>query len=307
MRAVQFHEYGAPDVMRIDEVEEPHAKAGEIRVRVIASAVSPGEVRIRSGVVRDLAPASFPYRTGFDAAGVVDEVGDGVSGVTVGDEVFGMAHPAVRGTNADHALLVAWTAKPADWSWSEAAGMAGAVETGTRVLGILGVRPGDNVLVNGAAGGTGSVIAQLAIARGAHVVGTASENNHAYLASLGVEPTTYGPHLPARVRDILSGRTVDAVIDCAGENLAELTVAAGDRSRVLTIADPEAARYGVRFSHGGVDSLAVHALSEAAGMIRARRLQIRVAAEFPIADIAAAHALSETRHARGTIVLDHRA
>jgi len=306
-RAAQFHEYGTPDVMRVEEVDEPHAEAGEIRVKVVASAISPGEVRIRSGAVRDFAPVNFPFRTGFDAAGVVDEVGEGISGVAVGDEVFGMAHPAVRGKNADQAVLVAWAAKPEGWSWSEAAGAAGAVEAGTRVLGILGMEAGETVLINGAAGGTGSVVAQLVIARGAHVIGTASETNHAYLSSLGVRPTTYGPNLPARIRELLPEQTVDAVIDCAGGDLAELAATAGGPARVVTVADSEAARYGVRFSHGGVDPLAVQGLAEVVGLAQARSLQIRVAAEFPLADIAAAHALSETRHARGTIVLDHRA
>jgi len=307
MRAAQFHEYGKPDVMRIDEVEEPHAKAGEIRVRVLASGISPGEVRIRSGAIRDVVPVSFPHRTGFDAAGIVDEVGEGVTGVAVGDEVFGMAHPAVRGTNADYSVLAAWAPKPANWGWDEAAAAAGAVETGTRVLDILDVGSDDDVLINGSAGGTGSVIAQLAIARGARVIGTASEGNHAFLVSLGVQPTTYGAGLPARVRSILPRGQVDAVIDCAGGNLAELVAIAGDPARVVSITDPDAARYGVRLSHGGADPLAVHGLALVGALAEARRLQIRVAAVFPLTDVAAAHALSETRHARGVIVLDHRA
>ena len=143
-------------------------------------------------MLRDVVPTTFPYRTGFDAAGVVDEVGDGVTGVSVGDEVFGMTDSAARGANADFAVLAAWAPKPAAWSWEEAGGAAGSVETATRVLDRLAVGAGHTVLVQGAAGGVGAVAVQLAVARGATVIGTASEHNHDFLRSLGAEPTTYG-------------------------------------------------------------------------------------------------------------------
>src|SRR5690606_17444322 len=133
----------------------------------------------------DIMPAAFPFRTGFDAAGVVDEVGDGVTGAGIGDEVFGMAAMTARGTNADHAVLAAWAPKPAAWSWEEAGGAAGSVETSTRVLDRLAVGAGHTVLVQGAAGSVGTVAVQMAAARGARVIGTASEHNHDFLRSLG--------------------------------------------------------------------------------------------------------------------------
>src|SRR5690348_2009526 len=108
MRAVQFTRYGPPHVVHVTEVEAPHAGPGEVRIAVRASGVSPGEVTIRSGRWRDVVPAAFPFRTGFDAAGVVDEVGAGVTGVRPGDEIFGMVSTATRGANADRAVLTAW-------------------------------------------------------------------------------------------------------------------------------------------------------------------------------------------------------
>ncbi|MBB5867271.1 NADPH:quinone reductase-like Zn-dependent oxidoreductase [Allocatelliglobosispora scoriae] len=313
MRAVQFSEYGPPGVIHVAEVEEPHAGPGRIRVAVRASGISPGETYLRSGTWREVVPTVLPYRTGFDAAGVVDEVGDGVTGVSVGAEVFGMTTMTGRAANADYAVLAAWAVKPAAWSWEEAGGAAGAVETATRVLDRLAVGAGHTVLVQGAAGGVGAVAVQLAVARGATVVGTASEHNHDFLRSLGAEPTAYGAGLVDRVR-ALAPAGVDAVFDCATGALPDLIAIAGDPARVVTIADFSAPAHGVHLSHsapadetdaafGGADPLAVHGLDIAVGLAEQGRLQVPVAAAFPLAEAAAAHELSETRHARGKIVL----
>ncbi|MEV0996140.1 NADP-dependent oxidoreductase [Nonomuraea sp. NPDC050202] len=315
MRAVQFSGYGPADVVHVAEVEEPHAGPGMIRIAVRASGLSAGETYIRSGRMREVVPVTFPYRTGFDAAGVVDEVGDGVTGVAAGDEVFGMATMASRGANADHVVLAAWAPKPAAWSWEEAGGAAGSVETATRVLDRLAVGAGHTVLVQGAAGGVGTVAVQLAAARGARVIGTAREHNHDLLRSLGAEPTTYGAGLAERVR-ALAPDGVDAVFDCAGGALPDLIAIAGDPARVVTIApDPAAAAHGVHMSHGvagddaaaavgsAADPLALHGLGIAVELAAQGRLRVPVAAAFPLTEAAAAHELSESRHARGKIVL----
>jgi NADPH:quinone reductase-like Zn-dependent oxidoreductase len=309
MRAVQFSAYGPPSVAEVADVAAPHAGPGEIRVTVRASGVSPGEIRLRSGELRDAVPVKFPFRTGFDAAGVVDETGSGVTGVAVGDEVFGMAASATRGANADFAVLAAWAPKPSAWSWAEAGGAAGAAETATRVLDRLAVGAGQTVLVQGAAGGTGTAVVQFAAARGARVIGTASERNHGFLRALGAEPTTYGTGLVERIR-ALAPSGVDAVVDCAGGALPDLVAIAGDPARVVTIADFTAAAHGVHFSHGapataGADPLALHGLPIAVTLADEGRLRIPVAATFPLAEVAAAHELGETRHARGKIVLLH--
>jgi NADPH:quinone reductase-like Zn-dependent oxidoreductase len=244
----------------------------------------------------------FPFRTGFDAAGTVDEIGDGVRDVTIGDHVFGMTSAATRGANADFAVLTAWAHKPVGWSWAEAGGAAGAVETATRVLDLLGIGAGQTVLVQGAAGGTGAVVVQFAVARGATVIGTASEHNHEFLRSLGATPTTYGTGLVDRI-GALAPAGVDAVIDCAGGALPDLITIAGDRARVVTIADFSAAEHGVHLSRGGVDPLALHGLSRAITLAEEGKLRVPVAAAFPFTAGAAAHELGETRHARGKIVL----
>jgi NADPH:quinone reductase-like Zn-dependent oxidoreductase len=315
MRAIQFTEYGPPSVLQVAEVEAPHAGPGQIRIAVRTSGISPGETYIRSGAMREVVPATFPYRTGFDAAGVVDEVGDDVTSVRIGDEVFGMTDGAERGANADFAVLAAWAPKPPSWSWPEAGGAAGSVETATRVLDRLAVGAGHTVLVQGAAGGTGTVVVQLAIARGATVIGTASERNHDFLRSLGAEPTTYGDGLVERVRALAPGG-VNAVVDCAGGILPDLITIAGDPARVVTIIDFTAAEHGVHLSYGApvddtgatlgaADPLAVHGLAIAVTLAGEGRLIVPVAATFGLEQAAAAHELSETRHARGKIVLVH--
>jgi len=311
MRAVQFTRYGPPDVVHVAEVEEPHAGPGQVRIAVRASGLSPGETLVRSGAVRDAIPVEFPYRTGFDAAGVVDEVGEDVTGVAIGDEAFGMTTTTARGANADFTVLAHWAPKPAAWTWEEAGGAAGSAETATRVLDRLAVGDGHTLLVQGAAGAVGAVTVQLAVARGARVLGTASEHNHDFLRSLGAEPTTYGPGLPHRVH-ALAPSGVDAVVDCAGGALPDLVTIAGDARRVVTIApDFTAAAHGVHLSHSApagevgtsADPLAVHGLTIAVALAAEGRLRIPVAAAFPLTEAAAAHALSETRHARGKIVL----
>ncbi|MFF4616189.1 NADP-dependent oxidoreductase [Nonomuraea jabiensis] len=314
MRAVQFSEYGPAGVVHVTEVEEPHAGPGTVRIAVRASGLSAGETHIRSGKLRGVVPVTFPFRTGFDAAGVVDEVGDGVTGVGIGDEVFGMTAASTRGANADYAVLVAWAPKPATWSWEAAGGAAGSVETATRVLDRLAVGAGHTVLVQGAAGGVGTVAVQFAVARGAAVIGTASEHNHDFLRSLGAEPTTYGTGLVERVRALAPGG-VDAVFDCAGGALPDLIAVAGDPARVVTIApDLTAAPLGVHMSHGvqaddtaasvgAADPLALHGLGIAVELAGQGRLRVPVAAAFPLTEAAAAHELSESRHSRGKIVL----
>jgi NADPH:quinone reductase-like Zn-dependent oxidoreductase len=260
-------------------------------------------------------PITFPYRSGFDAAGVVDQVGAGVTGVRVGDEVFGMTSMTGRSANADFAVLAGWAAKPGEWSWEEAGGAAGSVETSTRVLDLLGVKDGQTVLVQGAAGAVGTVAIQMAVARGARVIGTASERNHELLRDLGAEPTTYGDGLVERVAE-LAPDGVDAAFDCAGGALPDLIAIVGDPAKVVTIADFDAAAHGVHMSHsapdeeaaaslGGADLIAVHGLETAVALAAEGRLRVPVAAAFPLAEVAAAHELSETRHARGKIVLLH--
>ncbi len=300
MRAMRFSDYGGPDVLREVEVEEPHAGPGETRMAVRAAGVNPIDWKLRSGLMRRFMPVDLPSTPGTDVAGVVDEVGAGVSGTEVGDPVFGFA---TTGSAAAHALLRVFAHMPPGLGWAEAAALPVAVETATRALDELGVIGGQTVLVSGAAGGVGLAAVQLARLRGAAVVGTASEANHAYLRGLGVLATTYGAGLVQRVRELVPAG-VDRALDVAGHGvLGDLVELTGDPGRVLTVTDPDAAAHGVRMSRGGSDEHARSALQDAAALVGQGELAVPVAAAFPLAELAAAHRRSETGHVLGKIVV----
>jgi NADPH:quinone reductase-like Zn-dependent oxidoreductase len=300
MNAVIFEEYGEPDVLHVADVEEPHPAAGQVRIAVRASGVNPVDWKIRSGAVQEVMPVRFPAIDGREASGVVDEVGPGVIGFAPGDEVFGFS---VGGAAAQYAVLDDFARKPEALSFEEAAGLPVGVETSVRVFTVLGgLGEGQTIVINGAAGGVGALAVQLAVARGARVIGTAGEGNHEFLRSLGAEPTTYGPGLEERVR-ALAPAGVDLAFDTAGRgDVPQLIALTGDPARVATIADFGAAALGVKVTGGG-DARAAEALDEAAGLVADDRLHAAVAQAFPFADAADAHRASEGGHVRGKLVL----
>jgi NADPH:quinone reductase-like Zn-dependent oxidoreductase len=300
MRAVIFSEYGGPEVLEVGDVPEPHAGPGQIRIAVRAAGVNPIDWKERSGALREFMPVEFPHVIGREAAGVVDEAGDGVTGVAAGDEVFGFA---VGGGAAEYARMDDFTRKPAELSFEEAAGLPVAVETSVRVFNLLGgVGEGQTIVINGAAGGVGTAAVQLAKARGANVIGTASEGNHDFLRSLGAEPTTYGDGLVERVR-ALAPNGVDFAFDTAGKGgIEDLIALTGDPARVATIADFSAGQLGVKVT-GGSEGRAPGALGEAAERIEAGRFSLPVAEAFPFDRAGDAHRASEGGHVRGKLVL----
>ncbi|MDX8143631.1 NADP-dependent oxidoreductase [Lentzea sp. BCCO 10_0061] len=298
MRALQFTQYGPADLLHVAEVSEPHAGPGQIRIAVRASGVTPGDTYLRSGMFGERLP--LPHVPGVDAAGVVDEVGEGVTGVEQGDEVFGLVDLALLGgANAEFAVLAAWAPKPAALSWEQAGGAAANVETATRALDLLGVRDGTTLLIAGAAGGVGTVAIQLAVARGVKVVGTAGPATQDFVASLGATPVVYGDGLADRVG------AVDAVLHCAG-TVPDLISIAGSPDRVVTIADLSG-DHGIRLTHtaGGPDAdpQALHGLAIAAALAEQGAFTVPLAEVFPLDRGADAHRLSETGHAHGKIVL----
>lgn len=300
MFALTYDTYGDPSVLHMAELPEPHAGPGEVRIAVRAAGVNPIDWKIRAGYMKEAMPARFPAIPGIDAAGVVDEVGAGVEGVSVGDEVFGSG----SGVSAEFAVLTHFTAKPASMSWAQAAALPVPAETAQRTLGLLGPpAAGQTLLIEGAAGGVGSTAAQFAVADGVTVIGTASPANHDHLRSLGVIPTTYGPGLRERVAGLAPGG-VDSVLDTAGKgSMQDLIAIAGDPGRVVTIADFSAGRYGVRVTGAGSDPQRFDALPKAARLFEDGRLSIAIDSRFPLDEAAKAHERSEGGHLTGKIVL----
>jgi NADPH:quinone reductase-like Zn-dependent oxidoreductase len=298
MKAIRYSQFGGPEVLELVELPDPHPGPGQIRVAVRATAVNPVDWKMRSGMMG----GDLPQTTGREVAGVVDELGDGVTDVAPGDKVFGFAEGGAGA--AELALLADYAPIPPSLDFAGAASLPVAVETAVRTLDLLGVGAGSNVLVNGAAGAVGSAAVQIAHARDARVIGTASPNNHEYLRSLGAEPTTYGEGLVERVRQ-LAPEGVDAALDAAGGGaLPALVELAGGPEHVVTIVDYAGAQEtGARFSGGMGGERAVHALKEIGELIEAGRFSLPVAQTFPLYQIGEAHELSATGHVRGKLIL----
>jgi NADPH:quinone reductase-like Zn-dependent oxidoreductase len=299
MKAVSYAEYGGPEVLRVTDVEEPHAGPGQVRIAVRAAGVNPIDYKVRGGMMARGEALAAPRIPGIEAAGVVDEVGEGVSDVAAGDPVFGSA---TGGAAAEYTVLTDYAAKPDGLSFEEAAGYPVAVETTARVLDLLGVSEGQTLLINGAAGGVGTAAVQLAVDRGARVIGLASERNHDFLRQLGAEPVTYGDGMVDRVREVAPDG-VDRAFDVVGSGvLPELIELSGSPDNVVSIADFSAPEHGVRVTTGA-EERAFYALADAARLHEQGRFSIPVERTLPFADAAEAHRLSESGHVRGKLVV----
>jgi NADPH:quinone reductase-like Zn-dependent oxidoreductase len=285
-------------VLEWAEAPEPHAGQGQIRIAVRAASVNPIDWKAVSGAMSGGQPMVGTGYLGYDAAGVVDEVGGDVTGVSVGDEVFGRG----RNTQAEYAVLDSWAAKPAsiDWAVAAAAGVAG--ETGERGLRLLDVNAGDTLFVDGGAGGVGAVTVQMALARGAKVIASSSEANHDYLREIGATPVLYGEGVAERVR-AAAGGPVDAVFDVAGKTPAEELISlAPEPSQMVSIANFAAGQAGARVTGGGADSRPMEALAQVADLLAQNKLVIKVQT-FPFDRAAEAYRISQAGHVRGKLVL----
>jgi NADPH:quinone reductase-like Zn-dependent oxidoreductase len=297
MKAVRFSQFGGPEVLEIVDLPDPHPGPGQVRIAVRAAGVNPSDWKKRKGLM----DGELPQTMGHEAAGVVDELGEGVADAAVGDRVFGFS--AEGAAQAELAVLSWYAPVPLSLGFQGAAALPAAIETATRALDQLGAGTGSTLLINGASGSVGSAAVQLAVVRGARVIGTASPANHTYLRSLGAEPVVYGEGLAGRVR-ALAPDGIDAALDVAGSGvLPELIELAGGPEHVVTIADFAGAQeHGVRFSSGDAGR-AVHALAEIGELIESGRFSLPVAQTFPLAEIAQAHRVSENGHVRGKLVL----
>src|ERR1700678_4029934 len=297
MKAVRFSQFGGPEVLEIVDLPDPHPGPGQVRIAVRAAGLNPSDWKKRKGLMDE----ELPQTMGHEASGLVDELGEGVADAAVGDRVFGLS--AEEGAQAELAVLSYYAPIPPSLDFAGAAALPAAVETATRALDELGVGGDATMLINGASGSVGSAAVQLAVVRGARVIGTASPANHEYLRSLGAEPVAYGEGLVERVR-ALSPDGVDLALDVAGSGvLPELIELAGGPEHVITVADFVGAREnGVRFSSGDAGR-ALYAIGEIGELIESGRFALPVAQTFPLAEVAEAHRASEQGRVRGKLVL----
>lgn len=299
MRAVQFSRFGGPEVLEVVDLPEPHAGPGQIRIAVRAAGVNPIDWKVRSGMMG----GDLPRRVGQEVAGVVDELGDGVSDVAVGDAVFGF--PAGGGGAAEFALLTAYARRPSTLDFAGAAGLPVAVETAVRCLDLLGVGAGQVLVINGASGAVGQAATQLAVHRGARVIGTAGPGHQQFLRELGAEPTTYGAGLAGRVRAAIGETRVDRALDAAGGGaLPDLVALTGSPEHVVTIADFAGAQAtGARVTAGAGTDRALHALAEIVPLIEAGEFSLPVSQTYPLDQVAEAQRVGEAGHSPGKLVL----
>jgi NADPH:quinone reductase-like Zn-dependent oxidoreductase len=302
---VQFDSYGGIDVLEVRDVPKPVPAAGEVLVEVKAAGINPGEAMIRQGFLHDRFPATFPSGQGSDLAGVVAEIGPGVTSVTVGDEVIGFSEN--RTSHAEFVVVPAnqLTRKPADVSWEVAGALFVASTTAYAAVRAVGLKPGDTVAVAGAAGGVGTVAVQLAKRSGATVLGIAGPSNDDWLAAHDVVPVNYGDGLAPRLRDAEPDGRIDAFLDFFGGGYVELAVTelGIDPQRVDTIIDFAAIeRFGVK-GDGNAEGADARVLAELAELIAAGELELPIAAVYPLDQVQAAYRTLEERHTRGKIVL----
>jgi NADPH:quinone reductase-like Zn-dependent oxidoreductase len=302
MKAVRFSEYGDVDVLNVVDVPVPVPGAGQVLVRVRAAGINPGEGKIRSGAMHAMFPATFPSGQGSDLAGTVAELGPGVTAVAESEEVIGFTDD--RASQAEYALVDAehLVPKPAAVPWVTAGALYVVGATAYATVRAVALRPGDVLVVAGAAGGVGSLAVQLATLAGATVIGLASEANHDWLAEHGVNPVTYGDGVADRIRSAAS--RVDAFIDTAGDGYVDLALELGvEPSRIDTIVNFGAvAAHGVK-AEGNAAGGTARVLAELAGLLADGRVELPIAATYPLADVRDAYRELERGHTHGKIVL----
>lgn len=302
MRAMAYDAYGT-DVLALRELPDPKVGPGEVRIRVRRAGVNPVDWKLMSGGLDGLMDAVFPVVPGWDVAGVVEAVGIDTPEFEVGDEVVAYARKDVvhGGTFAELVTMgVRGVApKPESLSWDEAGGLPLAGLTALQTLDRLGVSSSDTVLVHGGAGGVGVLAVQIAKARGARVIATASEPNHAFLSELGATPVAYGDGAVERIRAVAPDG-VDVVADFVGgvRDVTMAVLAPGGRHASIadsTVLETGGAWFWVRPSADG--------LVELGRLADAGQLHVPVADVLPLEELPAAFARSRDGHVRGKLVI----
>jgi NADPH:quinone reductase len=311
-RRVIVSRYGVPDGIEVVDEQLPPLEPGQVRIRVRSSGINPYEVRTAQGVFGD-DPAKLPLRLGGEVAGVIAEVGADAEGAVgpleVGDEVVGFRVPAgwaeevvASGRNV--------FPKPASASFDEAAGLMLVGTTAWHLVEAAGVGEGDRVIVHGASGGVGATAVQLAVHRGATVLGTASASNQDYVAGLGATPVVYGDGLEARLRELLPDGA-DAALDAVGtdEALSSSVALVADRGRIVTAAGfPRNQELGIRAVGSGPGADRGTELRNAARgplleLLGSGVLSVRIGAVLPLERAGEALALVAGGHPGGKVML----
>jgi NADPH:quinone reductase-like Zn-dependent oxidoreductase len=295
--AVVMTGYGPPEVLTWTQVPRPEPGAGQIRIKVKAAGISPTDLALRAGYLKDI-PLPPDAVLGFEAAGTVDAVGPGVTGTAAGDAVTALLFSL--GGYAEYAVASIWTAKPDAVSWIDAAALPSSAEAAAGVLRQLNVHGGETLLLFGGGGSVGIIATQLAVARGVTVISVVGEHDEALARELGAAPVRYGAGVADRVRAL---GAVDAVFDAAGTGVLAAAIAlAGGPERVITLSDPAAADFGVTLSQP-TPGRAPGALDETIALLAGGQLRLRAHRSMPMQQAAEAHRQLESGTVHERIIL----
>jgi NADPH:quinone reductase-like Zn-dependent oxidoreductase len=305
MKALRVQRYGEPtDVLQLDDVALPMPRAGQVRIRVHACALNPADWAVCQGFL----PLPPPRGIGFDVSGTIDALGEGVSGVRIGDLVFGVpdyiGYPTAGAS--EFAVLKVWYSVPNGLSLEHAACLPMAVETAARSIDLLGLSKGQTIMINGGGTMTGFAAVQIALLRGAHVIASAGETFSARLRALGAKVTPYGDGIVERVREI-TDRAPDFALHTArvkGALPDLIRIVDGDPRRVMSFSDFDEGGLGVRTT--GREKGVVHrydVLGHYAQLAAEGRFTIPIARRFTWDDWQDAVEISVSGHAHGKLVL----
>jgi NADPH:quinone reductase-like Zn-dependent oxidoreductase len=295
--AVVMTGYGPPEVLKWAGVPLSEPGQGQIRIKVKAAGISPTDLELRAGSLKDI-PLPPDAVLGFEAAGIVDAVGPGVTGTSAGDGITALLF--TLGGYAEYALASIWTRKPHTVSWVDAAALPSSAEAAAGVLRQLNVTRGETLLVFGGGGSVGIIATQLAVARGVKVISAVGEHDEPLARELGATPVRYGAGVADRVRAL---GAVDAVFDAAGKGvLADAIALAGGPDRVITLSDPAAADFGVTLSQP-TPGRAPGALDETIALLADGRLRLRAHRSMSMRQAAEAHRQLESGSAHERIIL----
>ncbi|MBC7804984.1 MAG: NADP-dependent oxidoreductase [Akkermansiaceae bacterium] len=304
MKAVRIHEYGGPEVLRYEDAPKPVAGPGQLLIRVAVAGVNPVDWKLRQGIMQSFWPLTLPATLGADFAGTVEAVGANVSAWKSGDVVWGGS--SELGGYAEYIVVseAAIAAKPDNISLKEAGGLYSVALTAWQGVHDHGrLQPGQTILIHAAAGGVGMFAVQFAKEAGAHVIGTASAKNEAFVRSLGVD--SFIDYTSTRFEDAV--QNADVVFDTVGGDTGTRSLAVLKSGGILVCiaGEPdraEAARRGVTVEHFSM-TLTPESLRAVSELVASGKVTTFISETFPLSEARAAQEASETGRTRGKIVL----
>src|SRR5438094_9708947 len=300
MQAVVAHEYGAPDVLKLERVQRPEPNDGEALVRVIASSVNPADPLTLSGKYAKEFGTHLPLIPGYDIAGIVEKTGANITKLKIGEAVYG--YPTFGGGWADYVTVKEYevAAKPKSLNFVEAAAVPmGALTAWQALVDTAHLHPGQTILIHGGSGGVGSFAVQIAKARGARVIATASTANQDLLKQLGADAAI--DYTKTRFEDVV--KDVDAVLDPVGKETLARSYGVLVKGVIVMslVARPDPAEFQKRGIRGA--GISVHPdtadLAEIARLIDAGNIKPIVTQVLPLSNAIAVQEQAATHHTRG--------